>query len=165
MRGIFTASQAAQLARAACGEINAADEREPRTACGGTIADEISALEISRYMRNQLLRDSDVMSMANKLELRVPFVDSEFIDRVTRIPADQRIRPGKKTLLEAVPEVPEWVANAPKRGFRFPFENWITDSWTEGSNLAARATVRPSSWYQRWTIFVFERWVRDVMRP
>src|SRR5205085_11042651 len=39
-----------------------------------TLADEVSYLELTRYMRNQLLRDSDVMSMAWSLELRVPFV-------------------------------------------------------------------------------------------
>lgn len=160
-RGIFTEGEANALAIVASGEVS---EDVAATSAGNfpTLADEISALEISTYMRNQLLRDSDVMSMANELELRVPFVDRDFVDTVTSIPAAARIRTGKKLLLEAVPEIPRWVALAPKRGFRFPFEKWVTEDWTAGSTLASEAGVRPRTWYQRWTIFVFEEWVRGL---
>ncbi len=47
-----------------------------------TPADQFSACETLGYMKNQLLRDSDVMSMRWGLELRVPFVDRALIDRV-----------------------------------------------------------------------------------
>ena len=46
--------------------------------------DVVSRLEITRYMRNQLLRDSDVMSMACGIELRVPFLDSELFATMSR---------------------------------------------------------------------------------
>src|SRR5262249_35398832 len=46
----------------------------------------VSAHELSHYMRNQLLRDSDVASMAWSLELRVPLVDRDFVNALSRIP-------------------------------------------------------------------------------
>ena len=41
-----------------------------------SVLQSVSMLESCVYMRNQLLRDSDVFSMAHSLELRVPFVDN-----------------------------------------------------------------------------------------
>lgn len=38
-----------------------------------------SWIEMNLYMQNQLLRDSDVMSMAHGIEIRVPFLDSNFV--------------------------------------------------------------------------------------
>ncbi len=42
--------------------------------------DRVSLLEQTFYMRNQLLRDSDSMSMACSLEIRVPFLDADFVE-------------------------------------------------------------------------------------
>ena len=42
-------------------------------------------LEICNYMRNTLLRDADVMSMANALEVRVPLVDHKVVEIATRV--------------------------------------------------------------------------------
>ena len=61
----------------------------PQTAHG-----KVSALELSWYMRNQLLRDSDWAGMAHSLEIRVPFVDAELFRRLAPLlvgatPADQ----------------------------------------------------------------------------
>ena len=129
-----------------------------------TAADEISALELQRYMSNQLLRDSDVMSMANGLELRVPFVDRRLVETIARLPAAQRLQSGKGLLLRAVPEVPEWVAGQPKRGFLFPFEKWMAGDWggapavVPGSKAAKQAG---RTWYQKWSVFVFEHWWRQ----
>ena len=129
-----------------------------------TATDEISALEFQRYMSNQLLRDSDVMSMANSLELRVPFVDRQLVETVARIPAVQRLQTGKALLLRAVPEVPEWVTNRPKRGFLFPFETWMAGDWGEQPEKAAdSAASGPAgrTWYQKWSVFVFAHWWRQ----
>ena len=127
-----------------------------------TIGDEVSALELSLYMRNQLLRDSDVMSMAWGLELRVPFVDQELIARVAAIPAALRLQPGKQLLIDAVPEIPDWVTNQGKRGFVFPFRQWFDAEWQElFRDSASRFGVRSRTWYQKWAIFVLEHWCRE----
>jgi asparagine synthase (glutamine-hydrolysing) len=108
-------------------------------------------------MCNQLLRDSDVMSMAWGLELRVPFVDRKLVDQLASIPAALRLAPGKRLLLDAVPEIPEWVANRPKRGFAFPFERWIADDWQdEFRRIEQRSPVRLDNWYRRWCLFTLE---------
>ena len=46
----------------------------------------VSYLESHWYMRNTLLRDSDFMSMAHGLELRVPFLDRALVEACFRIP-------------------------------------------------------------------------------
>ncbi|MHC5727327.1 MAG: asparagine synthase (glutamine-hydrolyzing), partial [Nostoc sp.] len=90
-----------------------------------SLEDEVSLLELSCYMRNQLLRDSDVMSMAWGLELRVPFVDQTLLEAIASIPSTMRLAQGKQLLIQAIPELPNWLLNRPKRGFFFPFQQWI----------------------------------------
>src|SRR5262249_4606080 len=46
----------------------------------------ISYAEASFYMRNQLLRDSDIFSSANSIELRVPFLDRELLQVAWGLP-------------------------------------------------------------------------------
>jgi asparagine synthase (glutamine-hydrolysing) len=126
-----------------------------------TIGDEVSALEMNLYMRNQLLRDSDVMSMAWGLELRVPFVDQNLMSRLATIPARSRLQPGKKLLLEAVPEIPGWITGQPKRGFVLPFRKWLDSDWEElFRGATVKFGIRSRTWYQKWAIFVFEHWCR-----
>jgi asparagine synthase (glutamine-hydrolysing) len=122
--------------------------------------DRVSAMEMQRYMRNQLLRDSDVMSMAHGLELRVPLVDSALFDAVSRISAELRLRPGKQLLIDAVPEIPEWILAREKSGFLFPYENWLsTPEWRAMFADALRDVPVPvESWYQRWAVFMFRHW-------
>lgn len=122
--------------------------------------DRISALEISQYMRNQLLRDSDVMSMACGLELRVPLVDRALYDAVTSIPTKHRLQAGKKLLVDAVPEIPKWVVNQPKRGFRFPFDQWFSQRWADkkpSQSIPTEITLKP--WYRRWSLLVLDHWL------
>jgi asparagine synthase (glutamine-hydrolysing) len=125
-----------------------------------TMEDEVSYLEITRYMRNQLLRDSDVMSMAWSLELRVPFVDRKFIETVARIPASLRLARGKQILFDAAPEIPEWVRNRPKQGFTFPFEDWVTSEWRDiFQRIEAQSPVRLKNWYRTWCLFALENFL------
>ncbi|MGH9551928.1 MAG: asparagine synthase (glutamine-hydrolyzing), partial [Terriglobales bacterium] len=46
----------------------------------------VSYLEARCYMLNTLLRDSDVMSMAHGLELRVPLIDHQLADKLMALP-------------------------------------------------------------------------------
>lgn len=129
-------------------------------------ADQISQLELETYMRNQLLRDSDVMSMACGLELRVPFVDQQLVDTLTQIPAKYRLEPGKKLLIDAVPELPEWVVNRPKQGFRFPFDEWFSNQWNDlPSAPDSPSWLKLTPWYRRWSLLVLNDWLhRHVNR-
>ena len=46
-----------------------------------------SALELQVYMHDQLLRDTDAMSMAHALEVRVPLIGREIVEMVSSLPA------------------------------------------------------------------------------
>jgi len=88
----------------------------------------VSLLELRGYLANTLLRDSDVMSMAHGLEVRVPYLDRELIETVFRVPArlfaDARLP--KPLLLRAVQaELPPEVYRRKKMGFTFPWEVWL----------------------------------------
>jgi asparagine synthase (glutamine-hydrolysing) len=127
-----------------------------------TPRDEVSLCELSLYMRNQLLKDSDVMSMSQGLELRVPFVDRTLFDSVAGIPAAIRLRQGKQLLIEALPEIPQWVVNQPKRGFLFPYQRWAYTTW--GGLFAeanARIPINQPTWYQSWSVFMLDRWLEQ----
>lgn len=126
-----------------------------------TEKDVVSYLELTRYMRNQLLRDSDVMSMAHGLELRVPLVDRKFIDSISEIPSALRHAAGKRLMLAAVPEIPGWITNQPKRGFRFPFDQWISSQWGELFNaIDDWSPFRLQTWYRRWSLFTLHHFLK-----
>jgi len=122
--------------------------------------DKVALLESTLYMRNQLLRDSDAMSMANGLELRVPFVDRKLTDFLNRVSPEIRYSRSKRFLLAAVPEIPEWVANRPKKGFRFPLEQWVNEDWKkEFEKVEGRTRVQLGSWYRKWIVFLLQRFM------
>ena len=149
-RGIFTGEEAELLV--SCFEKNGSCSN-PEFYETGDALDSVSLLELTRYMRNQLLRDSDVFSMAHGLELRVPFVDFRLFEAISAIPSSVRLRQGKQLLLEAVPEVPAWVRERPKNGFRFPFDDWVTEVLGERLEMMeARSSVELGSWFRKWAL-------------
>jgi asparagine synthase (glutamine-hydrolysing) len=89
---------------------------------------QVSALELGTYMRDMLLRDGDVFSMAVGLELRVPLLDHVFVEGVVHLPGGWKApdpRP-KPLLVDAVgPSLPASVPERRKRGFAFPWDAWM----------------------------------------
>lgn len=88
----------------------------------------ISAWEMRTYMADVLLRDSDVFSMANSLELRVPFVDTRLLEWLwpQRAGFKHDPRRPKRALADAVADlVPAAIRQQPKRGFTLPFARWM----------------------------------------
>lgn len=128
-----------------------------------SLEDEVSALEITHYMRNQLLRDSDVMSMAWGLELRVPLVDHQLLEAIASIPSFTRLAPGKQLLIQAVPELPSWVLNQPKRGFSFPFQQWLETEWQEYFPVSNHTPhISRDLWYRRWSLAILQHWWKQI---
>ncbi len=87
----------------------------------------ISVAEIATYMQNVLLRDSDQMSMAHALELRVPFLDHELVEYVLGV-SDELKKPiiPKQLLVESFKDkLPEEVYNRKKMGFVLPYDQWM----------------------------------------
>ena len=88
----------------------------------------ISWAEMSVYMRQTLLRDSDQMSMAVSLELRVPFLDRDLIEYVLSLPAQEKTRHRitKGLLVEACKDLlPQRVYQRRKMGFALPMDAWM----------------------------------------
>ncbi|MFM7135720.1 MAG: asparagine synthase (glutamine-hydrolyzing) [Planctomycetota bacterium] len=106
----------------------------PPEACGafepgGDPFHDVSQAEMSLYMGNTLLRDSDVNSMAHSLELRVPFLGRELVNYVCSLPGVVRAPPGsrpKHLLREAIRgSLPRQVFDRPKTGFTLPVDVWM----------------------------------------
>jgi asparagine synthase (glutamine-hydrolysing) len=143
----------------------------------------VSQLEMQGYMANTLLRDTDSMSMAHALEVRVPFVDTEVAHFVLGLPGNWKLDPRrpKPLLLDALQGMlPDSIWNRPKMGFALPFERWMhsalkagidrtfaTADWSAvGLNsqharmLWGRFIDRPASekWSRSWALYVLQRW-------
>ena len=85
----------------------------------------VSALELSWYMRNQLLRDSDWAGMAHSLEIRVPFVDTALLARIAPLLASPT-PPTKRDMADTPrTKLPDAVRNRAKTGFVVPVRDWI----------------------------------------
>ena len=92
---------------------------------------EASWVELNMFMQNQLLRDVDVMGMAHGIEIRVPFLDQQFVDLSMSI--NSRLKEEgplpKQLLIDSFKDIlPEAIWNRPKMGFSFPFKKWLTSS-------------------------------------
>ena len=160
-RGIFSHQEALTIVQQLFGE--SLIYQQQLDSNQNTPENEVSFLELSRYMRNQLLRDSDVMSMNWGLELRVPFVDQALLEAVAPIPSSIRLQQGKKLLTQAITEVPDWVVNKPKKGFSFPFENWMDSEfgdYFQNSNMPINVSL--TSWYRRWSLAILKHWWESV---
>lgn len=93
-----------------------------------TTLQRISLFEIKNYLNNTLLRDSDINSMANSIEIRPIFLDHELIEFALSIPDDYKIYKNtqKKILVDYLKGlVPNEVFESKKYGFEFPYINWM----------------------------------------
>jgi asparagine synthase (glutamine-hydrolysing) len=88
----------------------------------------VSCLEAQSYLVNTLLRDTDSMSMAHSLEVRVPFLDHPLVEFVTHLPQEVKLTKGvpKALLVAALDDLlPAEVVQQSKRGFTFPWAAWL----------------------------------------
>jgi len=102
----------------------------------------ISALEMSWYMRQQLLGDSDWASMAHSLELRVPFLDVPLLRAVAPWLA---AHPGlsKPAVAAALaPALPQAVLRKPKTGFSVPVRDWLLGKQVAHADRGLRGWAR-----------------------
>jgi asparagine synthase (glutamine-hydrolysing) len=87
----------------------------------------VSLFEIQTYMQNVLLRDTDQMSMAVALEVRVPFLDYHLVQYALSIPDEYKYpHSPKKLLVDSLGELlPNEIVNRPKMGFVLPWQQWL----------------------------------------
>ncbi len=133
MRGFFAPGQVARLMDLTNSELDDAVEEH----FGALLEDHrpsaasINYLEMKRYLHDQLLRDTDVFSMAHSIEARVPFLDHVLTDRLWNADPALKLSPAmnKPLLVNAVADqaVLE-AATRPKQGFTFPMARWMKNS-------------------------------------
>jgi asparagine synthase (glutamine-hydrolysing) len=148
--------------------------------------EEATDLEFSNYLPFTLLRDTDVMSMAHAVEVRVPFLDTALVEYVLSLPLSVRFgRDLQKPLLaEAVPEA-EPMGRSPKRGFTLPFVSWLrgplnaevrerlstlkyAGAWVkkeEATRLFEEFLLKePRLWSRVWAVYVLDCWLEGLAR-
>ncbi|MRH44793.1 asparagine synthase (glutamine-hydrolyzing) [Aquibacillus halophilus] len=85
-------------------------------------------IDIHTWLRGDILLKADKMTMANSLELRVPFLDKEVFQVASQIPVNLKIANGttKSILREAARGiVPDHVLDRKKLGFPVPIRHWL----------------------------------------
>jgi asparagine synthase (glutamine-hydrolysing) len=147
-------------------------------------ADDVTRMQyvdLFTWLRGDILVKADKMTMANSLELRVPFLDTEVFRVASTLPVDQRVTRDqtKVALRRALREiVPAHVLERRKLGFPVPIRHWLKDEmydWARGivdgsgtDHLLDRSAVRamldahrtgPHDYSRKiWTLLVFMLW-------
>jgi asparagine synthase (glutamine-hydrolysing) len=148
---------------------------------------QLTRLELKNYMAHTLLRDTDAMSLAHSLEVRVPLIDHKLVEFAMRIPFALKLHDGtaKWIFIQALRDVlPPEVARRPKRGFEMPVEAWmrgelrpILDDVFSEQGVAQRGLFRyevvngiyerfldGSEHYMRvWALAALELWLRQYV--
>lgn len=91
---------------------------------------QLQYVDMHTWMIYDILLKADRMSMANSLELRVPFLDKKMLELSTRIPS--RYRAANETTKialrgAAIKQLPERTANKKKLGFPVPLNDWLRE--------------------------------------
>jgi asparagine synthase (glutamine-hydrolysing) len=140
------------------------------------------------WLPDDLLIKADKMTMANGLELRVPFLDHKMVEFAAALPNASKIHgKGGKTLLRSAMRgvLPDAIIDRPKKGFPIPIGSWLRTSLRQFTrdHLLARdsacsryvdrgETVRLVEEHERggvdrsqeiWALLVFEFWHRHFI--
>lgn len=144
----------------------------------------ISWLEMRSYMASTLLRDTDSVSMAQSLEVRVPLLDTPLVEFVSSLPDAARRQLGmqKALLVGAVGDLlPEKILAQRKRTFTLPWDEWLRGplgTRLEASFAHPAAALQPflrpggmkgvwndfhdgkTTWSRPWSLYVLNEWCR-----
>ncbi|WP_099220931.1 asparagine synthase (glutamine-hydrolyzing) [Listeria costaricensis] len=96
--------------------------------------DRMQYIDIHTWLRGDILLKADRMTMANSLEVRVPFLDKAVFDVAKNIPSDWKISHNTtKYILRKAAEsfVPDHVLNRRKLGFPVPIRHWLKNEMNE----------------------------------
>ena len=144
---------------------------------------QISYLELTHYMTNMLLRDTDMMGMAQGLEIRAPLLDHKLVELMLQVPSNLKIKSYKQKplLLEALSEkLPDEAVFRKKMGFTIPLQLWMKNQLKreiETTLLKPMAQLEEFldeksieeiwrdfltnkvSWSRPWALYVLKSWI------
>jgi len=90
---------------------------------------ELLYVDTKTYLPGDILTKVDRMSMLNSLEVRAPMLDHKFIEWVTGLPPEWKLRgTTQKYILRKLAErvgVPREALHRPKQGFALPLVHWM----------------------------------------
>jgi asparagine synthase (glutamine-hydrolysing) len=153
MRGLFMPSEIEAMcgARFRDAGVTAGHNTPAFARRGGAYAEEtvygsVARLETTMYLTQQLLRDTDIASMAHGLEVRVPFVDAELVGTVWPELGNRPHLLHRKRLLRQMIETPSLHATLakPKRTFTLPMAMWIRGPLADFTRTSMQALERDS---------------------
>ena len=164
-------------------ELPAANHTDRWLLAGNDPFNRVSYTELTYYMGNVLLRDTDCMSMAVGLEVREPFLDHRLVELIASQPGRAKRGHSTKAVLKAAlaGELPREVAARSKMGFTLPFSEWLRGPLRPvveetlldqhvGGQLAQVLEPRAvaanwdaflkgrTTWNRPWALFTLKRW-------
>ncbi len=109
------------------------------------LLDRLAYLDLKLYLQDDLLVKVDRMSMANSLEIRVPFLDYTFVEFAASIPSRLKLKGmTTKYILKKMlrGRVPDAVLDRKKIGFDIPLGPWIRDElWDFTTDVLSPAAL------------------------
>lgn len=146
--------------------------------------------DVKMLLPNDMLTKVDLMSMANSLEVRVPFLDHEIVNFAMNLPDSFKINEhSQKRILQDTfrNDLPEELYNRPKKGFEVPLLNWFRKDLFEliFNELLSEATIEKQNIFNYsviqklkkqltssnpgdspakiWALIVFQQWWKKYM--
>lgn len=157
---------------------------------GGQAIEDFLATDMGLVLAGDMLVKVDMMSMANSLEVRSPFLDYEIVDFAFSLPTAYKVDGNmKKKIVQDTfrKYLPDELYNRPKKGFEIPLLNWfqqqlrsrITNEWLNDDfiqeqglfDVKAIQTLKTKLFSNNpgdshatvWALIVFQSWWKKVM--
>ena len=121
---------------------------------------QVAYLEATRYMRNQLLRDTDWASMAHSLEVRTPMVDVALHRALAPMLSQFQNGAGKRWIAGSpIQPLPEHIWKRAKTGFATPVAAWLkTDPQFDGWRKYRFLSAKRQHWSRRFAVAIAEQY-------
>ena len=134
--------------------------------------------DLMTYLPSNLLVKTDRASMANSLEIRSPFLDTDLVKFVWTLPDSFIYKGEEKSILKSIlrEEIPSKIVNRKKQGFEPPLNKWLSgelkhwayDLMANDDDLLDRKNCNQlmqrfekgekKLTYKLWTIIMFKAW-------
>jgi len=168
------------------GDCSSNDLFDSSTTNLGCEVSELMLTDYKTYLPDDVLCKLDRASMSTSLETRIPFLDHELVDFVTRLPMHMKFRNGKgKWLLRQIllKYIPKHLIERPKMGFSVPIASWLRGplrDWAE--SLMTEHKIKSEGFFvyekikrkwdehtygkrdwseQIWAILMFQAWLEN----
>ncbi|MHC4846484.1 MAG: asparagine synthase (glutamine-hydrolyzing) [Planctomycetota bacterium] len=116
----------------------------------------VLAMDFATWLPDDILVKTDRMAMAHGLEVRVPLLDTDFVDWVAGLPGDAKLSGGEGKALfrrALTGHVPQSVLTRPKQGFHLPVARWLSGGLRPQVEEVLAASQGPAFDYVRHDVF------------